>query len=164
MESVSQPVTADGKDAGSTRARRSSCAGGSQNSVKNGVHFERARKPRGAHLTHPSLTLTLLARCEVLKRHGVGERESEPGADFGSLRLPSCRIPVPITPGTRPNVPAQFTVVTLLWRPFTPSESTRSCLPSAPFLKNWYLMPILTTMLSLRHLRNLNGRKKLDTL
>jgi len=30
---------------------------GAKNSVKNGVHFERARKPRGAHLTHPSLTL-----------------------------------------------------------------------------------------------------------
>ena len=79
---------------------------GAKNSVKNGVHFERAPKPRGAHLTHPSLTwLTLLARCEVLKRHGVGERESEPGADFGSLRLPSCRIPVPITPGTRQMCP-----------------------------------------------------------
>jgi hypothetical protein len=34
-------------------------------------------------VAHPrSPSLTLLARCEVLKRPGVGERESELGADF----------------------------------------------------------------------------------
>ena len=31
---------------------------------------------------------TLLARCECLKRHGVGEREGELGADFNSIVLP----------------------------------------------------------------------------
>src|SRR2546421_9015219 len=41
--------------------------------------------------------------------------------------------------------------------------SRRRVLPAQrPFFeKSWYLMPILTTMLSLRHLRNLNGRKKI---
>jgi hypothetical protein len=40
-------------------------------------------------LAHPgSPWLTLLARCECLKRHGVGEREGELGADFTSLVLP----------------------------------------------------------------------------
>jgi hypothetical protein len=29
---------------------------------------------------------TLLARCECLKRHGVGEREGELGADFTSAK------------------------------------------------------------------------------
>jgi hypothetical protein len=66
---------------------------------------ERVSTPLSISLTRRSPWLTLLARCEVLKRHGVGERESEPGADFGSLRLPSCRIPVPITPGTRQMCP-----------------------------------------------------------
>ena len=81
---------------------------GAQNSVKKGVHFEnpsiedeRAREPRGARpsltrrspvahpgspwltLAHPSLTL--LARCGCLKRHSVGEGESELGADFSSV-------------------------------------------------------------------------------
>jgi len=32
--------------------------------------------------------LTLLARCECLKRHGVGEREGELGADFSSILVP----------------------------------------------------------------------------
>ena len=36
-------------------------------------------------MAHPSLTLP--ARCECLKRHGVGEREGELGADFTSLVL-----------------------------------------------------------------------------
>src|SRR5271156_4414798 len=74
-----------------------------QNSVKKGVHFGTHRSRVSVHASHealtlhsPSLTLahpgspwlTLLARCRRLKRHGVGERESELGADFGSLVLP----------------------------------------------------------------------------
>ena len=40
--------------------------------------------------SHPgSPWLTLLAGCECLKRHGVGEREGELGADFTSVVLPS---------------------------------------------------------------------------
>jgi len=40
-------------------------------------------------VAHPgSPWLTLVARCECLKRHGVGEREGELGADFTSLVLP----------------------------------------------------------------------------
>jgi hypothetical protein len=39
-----------------------------------------------AHLGSP--WLVLLARCECLKRHGVGEREGELGADFSSIVLP----------------------------------------------------------------------------
>ena len=35
--------------------------------------------------------LTLLARCECLKRHAVGEREGELGADFSSLVMPRDR-------------------------------------------------------------------------
>jgi hypothetical protein len=67
---------------------------GAQNSVKKGVHFgdlsikgERAREPRGAHPspTHRSPSLTLLARCGCLKRHGVGGDADELGADFSSL-------------------------------------------------------------------------------
>jgi hypothetical protein len=38
------------------------------------------------HASHEALTL--LARCECLKRHGVGDREGELGADFTSLVLP----------------------------------------------------------------------------
>jgi hypothetical protein len=68
--------------------------------VKKEVHFglsnegEHAHKTRG---THPAVTgrlpsLTLLARCECqLERHGVGEGESELGADFNfflATRLP----------------------------------------------------------------------------
>jgi hypothetical protein len=53
------------------------------------------------HASHEALTLhspvarpgsprlTLLARCEYLKRHGVGEREGELGADFTSIDTPS---------------------------------------------------------------------------
>src|SRR5271154_4022848 len=37
-------------------------------------------------VAHPgSPWLTLLARCEGLKRHGGGEREGELGADFSSI-------------------------------------------------------------------------------
>src|SRR5271168_27486 len=41
---------------------------------------------RRSPFAHPSLTL--LTRCECLKRHGVGEREGELGADFISIDLP----------------------------------------------------------------------------
>jgi hypothetical protein len=42
-------------------------------------------------VAHPgSPWLILLARCERLKRHGVGEREGELGADFTCLVPPSC--------------------------------------------------------------------------
>jgi hypothetical protein len=37
---------------------------------------------------HTCLLPATLARCECLKRHGVGEQESELGADFSSLVLP----------------------------------------------------------------------------
>src|ERR1700722_18379076 len=81
----------------SIRMRRSGCVGGNPKWRKEGRLFwdpsikgERAREPRGAHLslTRRSPWLTLLARCEVLRRHDVGEREGELGADFGSLVLP----------------------------------------------------------------------------
>jgi hypothetical protein len=70
---------------------------GAQNSVKKEVHFrdlsikgERAREPRAAHPspTHRSPSLTLLARCECLKQHGVGGDAGELGADFSSLVVP----------------------------------------------------------------------------
>jgi hypothetical protein len=73
---------------------------GAQNSIEKGCPFwdpsiegERAREPCGAHssltLAHPSSpSLIPLARCESLKRHGVGEREGELGADFSSIVLP----------------------------------------------------------------------------
>jgi hypothetical protein len=44
-----------------------------------------------SRLTSAHLVLTLFARCECLKRHGVGEREGELGADFSSIVLP--RVP-----------------------------------------------------------------------
>ena len=57
---------------------------GAQNSGKKGSPFwdpliegERAREPQGAH---PSLTL--FAKCEVLKRHCVDEREGDLGTGF----------------------------------------------------------------------------------
>jgi hypothetical protein len=73
------------------------------------VFCERVREPRGAHLSltrrspwltvaHPrSPWITLLTRCECLRRHGVGEREGELGADFASVGLPGlwmrlCRV------------------------------------------------------------------------
>ena len=45
------------------------------------------------HASHEALTLhspwlTLLARCECLKRHGVGEREGDLGADLVLPRNP----------------------------------------------------------------------------
>ena len=67
---------------------------GVQNSVKKGVYFGTHRSRVSVHASHEALTLhspvahpslTLLARCECLKRHGVGEREGELGADFTSL-------------------------------------------------------------------------------
>ena len=71
-----------------------------QNSVKKRVHFGTHRSRVSVHASHEALTLhspvahprspwlTLLARCGCLKRHGVGEREGELGADFTSLVLP----------------------------------------------------------------------------
>jgi hypothetical protein len=68
---------------GSLRARRSGCAGGSQKCRKDGSPFwdpsiegGRAREPRGAHFSLvrrlPRLSwLTLLSRCERLKRQSV---------------------------------------------------------------------------------------------
>jgi hypothetical protein len=73
---------------------------GAQNSVKKRVHFGTHRSRVSVHASHEALTLhspvahprspwlTLLARCECLKRHGVGEQEGELGADFTSLVLP----------------------------------------------------------------------------
>ena len=71
------------------------------------------------HVSHEALTLhspvahrrspwlTLLARCECLKRHGLGEREGELGADFTSLALPK------LTAGERPVSPACLDLVPL---------------------------------------------------
>ena len=70
---------------------------GAQNSVKKRVHFGTHRSRVSVHASHEALTLhspvahpgspwlTLLVRCECLKRHGVGEREGELGADFSSV-------------------------------------------------------------------------------
>src|ERR1700722_2962811 len=83
---------------------------GAQNSVKKRVHFwdpsikgERAREPtrRSSFIhprspfAHPSLTLrppwlTPFTKCECLKRHGVGEREGELGADLVLLSCQEC--------------------------------------------------------------------------
>jgi hypothetical protein len=38
------------------------------------------------HASHEALTL--VARCQCLERHGVGEREGELGADLSSVVLP----------------------------------------------------------------------------
>ena len=77
---------------------------GAQNSVKKGVHFGTHRSRVSVHASHEALTLhspvahpgspwlTLLARCECLKRHGVGEREGELGADFSSVYPPTCKL------------------------------------------------------------------------
>jgi hypothetical protein len=71
---------------------------GAQNSVKKGLHFGTHRSRVSVHASHEALTLhftrrspwlALLARCECLKRHGVGEREGELGADFTAIVLPS---------------------------------------------------------------------------
>jgi hypothetical protein len=73
---------------------------GAQNSVKKRVHFGTHKSRVSVHasyealtlrspVTHPrSLSLTLLARYECLKRHGVGEREGELGTDFSSIVAP----------------------------------------------------------------------------
>ena len=73
---------------------------GAQNSVRKGVHFGTHRSRVSMHASHEALTLhspvthpgspwlTLLARCECLKGHGVGEREGELGADFTSIVPP----------------------------------------------------------------------------
>src|SRR2546423_10114444 len=55
------------------------------------------------HASHEALTrrspwLTLLARCECLKRHGVGEREGELGANFSSIVMPRMNSPWHIVP------------------------------------------------------------------
>jgi hypothetical protein len=64
---------------------------GAQNSVKKGSHLGHHRLRVSVHASHDALTLhspiaspslTLLARCECLKRHGVGEGEGELGMDF----------------------------------------------------------------------------------
>jgi ubiquinone/menaquinone biosynthesis C-methylase UbiE len=53
------------------------------------VHASHEALTLHSSVAHPgSPWLTLLARCECLKRHGVGERESELGADFSSIVLP----------------------------------------------------------------------------
>jgi hypothetical protein len=42
---------------------------------------------RRSRYTHPSLTLaSRVSEVQVLKRHGVGEREGELGADFSSAK------------------------------------------------------------------------------
>jgi len=55
------------------------------------------------HASHE--VLTLLARCECLKRHGVGEREGEVGADFSvshsSLRRASFSVSIQISTSHR---------------------------------------------------------------
>jgi hypothetical protein len=62
---------------------------GAQNSVKKGAYLgpsnesERARETRVAHLS-----LTPVREVGMLKRHGVGEGESELGANFTSFVLP----------------------------------------------------------------------------
>src|SRR5205823_10678719 len=74
------------------------------------IERERAREPRGAHpsLTHRSPSLTLLARCECLKQHGVGEREGELGADFTSIVLPRFRAQQTFTPVSKYGSPADL--------------------------------------------------------
>jgi hypothetical protein len=73
---------------------------GAQNSAKKGVHFGTHRSRVSVHASHEVLTLhspvahpslTLLARRECLKRHGVDEREGELGANL-SLPSPQKRI------------------------------------------------------------------------
>jgi hypothetical protein len=53
------------------------------------VHASHEALTLHSPVAHPGLLwLTLLARCECLKRHGVGEREGELGADFSSIVPP----------------------------------------------------------------------------
>ena len=67
---------------------------------------------RRSPFAHPSLTwLTLLARCECLKRHGVGEREGELGADFTSLVLPRyCLLSLALARSIMFDIPTAKTV------------------------------------------------------
>src|SRR5271155_200815 len=80
---------------------------GAQNSVKKGVHFGTHRSRVSVHASHEALThrspwltlthpyspwLTLLARCECLKRQSVGEREGELGADFSYCAAKTSRV------------------------------------------------------------------------
>jgi hypothetical protein len=58
--------------------------------VKKRVYFRIHRSRVSVHASHETLTLhspwlILLARCECLKRHGVGEREGGLGTDFSSV-------------------------------------------------------------------------------
>jgi hypothetical protein len=56
---------------------------GAQNSVKKGSILRPIDPGRACtRATRRSPWLTLLARCECLKRHGVGECEGELGADL----------------------------------------------------------------------------------
>jgi hypothetical protein len=53
------------------------------------VHASHEALTLRSPIAHPgSPWLALLAKCECLKRHGVGEREGELGADFTSLVSP----------------------------------------------------------------------------
>jgi hypothetical protein len=53
------------------------------------VHASHEALTLHSPVAHPrSPWLTLVARWECLKRHGVGERESELGADFSSIVKP----------------------------------------------------------------------------
>jgi hypothetical protein len=61
--------------------------------AQKGVHFGTHQSRVSVHASHEALTLhspwlTLLARCECLKQHGVGEGEGELSADFTSIVPP----------------------------------------------------------------------------
>jgi hypothetical protein len=65
------------------------------------VHASHEALTLHSPVAHPALTLrspwlTLIARCECLKRHGVGEREGELGADFSSVFPPTSCTPGPL--------------------------------------------------------------------
>jgi len=54
------------------------------------VHFRTHRSRVSVRASHEALTLAHSAReMRVLKRHGVGEREGELGADFSSIVMPT---------------------------------------------------------------------------
>jgi hypothetical protein len=58
-----------------------------------GVHASHEALTLHSPVAHPgSPWLTLLAKRECLKQHGVGERKGELGADFSSIVLP--RVPM----------------------------------------------------------------------
>jgi len=89
------------------------CRRAPKNSVKKGspfwdpskvsVHASHETLTLHSPIAHPALTmahpgspwLTLLARCECLKRHGMGEREGELGADFSSVLRANSRSILP---------------------------------------------------------------------